>query len=63
MDRTTNREIEKVKFLEEIDGICKKYNLSISHEDICGGFIIDVYDEDNIERLKAARFHHRIPIK
>jgi len=27
-------------FLDEIYAICKKYNLSLSHEDCQGGFII-----------------------
>ena len=42
-------------FLNEIENICKKYNLSIGHEDSHGGFIIEDYDDSNIEWLKDAR--------
>ena len=41
-------------FLNEIEQTCKKYNLSISHEDSQGGFIIESYDEYNIKWLKDA---------
>ena len=30
-------------FYDEIDSVCKKYNLSISHEDSQGSFIIENY--------------------
>lgn len=43
---------EVIKFLNEIDNICKKYNLSISHEDGHGEFIIEKYDDYNIRWLK-----------
>lgn len=38
-------------FLKDIDLVCKKHNLSISHEDYHGAFIIEEYDEDNIDWL------------
>lgn len=41
-----------IKFLNEIDNICKKYNFSISHEDSHGGFILEKYDDYNIKWLK-----------
>lgn len=41
-----------IKFLNEIECICKKYNLSISHEDSHGAFIIEKYDEYNIKWLR-----------
>lgn len=41
-------------FLSEIDELCKKYNLSISHEDDHGAFILERYSEFNIKRLKNA---------
>lgn len=34
-----------INFKKEIIEICKKYNLSISHEDCHGGFIITEYNE------------------
>lgn len=43
---------EVINFLNEIDNICKKYNLSISHEDGHGAFIIEKYDSFNIRWLK-----------
>ena len=41
-----------INFLNEIDNICEKYNLSISHEDMHGAFILEKYDEHNIKWLK-----------
>lgn len=41
-------------FLDEIYAICKKYNLSLSHEDCQGGFIIEPYKEANIDWLDVA---------
>lgn len=47
---------EKIKsFLDEIEKLCKKYELSISHEDGGGSFIIEGYDDYNIEWLRSAR--------
>lgn len=43
---------KQIKFLKEIEKICKKHNLSISHEDSSGAFIIEKYNQDNIEWLK-----------
>lgn len=41
-----------INFLNEIDNICKKYNLSISHEDSHGCFILEKYNDYNIKWLK-----------
>lgn len=41
-----------INFLNEIEKICKEYNLSLSHEDTHGAFIIEKYDEYNIKWLK-----------
>ena len=49
--RTPKRMIE---FFEEIERICKKYNFSISHEDEHGSFIIEKFDEQNIQWLNHA---------
>lgn len=47
---------EKVEeFLQEIEEVCRKYNMSISHEDGHGGFIIEKFDEFNIKWLKEAK--------
>ena len=46
---------ENIKeFLNEIEILCKRYNLSISHEDSHGAFQIEKYNELNIEWLKNA---------
>ena len=41
-------------FFTEIEEVCKKYNYSISHEDIGGGFIVKKYNIDDMEWLEAA---------
>jgi hypothetical protein len=52
--------ISKVnEFLEEIINVCKKYKLSISHEDTHGSFIIEDYSEKNIKQLQQARFFNK----
>ena len=57
-DLNKSEEIEQPKemkeFIEEIIKVMKKYNLSISHEDGQGAFIIEKYDEYNIKWLKNA---------
>lgn len=45
---------KQIKFLEDIDLVCKKYNLSISHSDHHGSFEIEEYEDQNIEWLKDA---------
>ncbi|MEE1301719.1 MAG: hypothetical protein UHD64_02960 [Bacteroidales bacterium] len=44
-----------MRFLEDIDMVCKKHNLSISHEDYMGAFLIEEYSEENIHWLFNAR--------
>lgn len=41
-------------FFEDFNNLCKRYNLSISHEDGHGAFILEKYNIDNIEWLEAA---------
>lgn len=41
-------------FIKEIEEVCRKHDMSISHEDGHGAFIIELYDEYNIEWLKSA---------
>ena len=45
-----------IKFLQEIEEVCKKYHLSISHEDGHGSFIIEKYSDYNIEWIKEAMY-------
>lgn len=41
-------------FFKEIEEVCLKYNLSISHEDSHGGFIVEEYNQYNIDWLSCA---------
>lgn len=54
-DKTKLRRVDVPKemedFLNDIKMICKKHNLSIAHEDYHGAFLIEEYDEDNVEWL------------
>ena len=50
-------EEKKEDFLKEIEEVCKKHNLSISHEDSQGAFEIEKYHQQNIEWLKDADFY------
>lgn len=45
---------EVTAFVKEIEGVCKKHNLSISHEDYQGGFIIEPFDKKLMEWFKGA---------
>ena len=50
---------EMEDFLNDIKTICKKHNLSIAHEDYHGAFLIEEYDEDNIEWLFGAGKYYK----
>ena len=41
-------------FLKEYKEICKKYNISLAHEDFQGAFIIQEYEEENIDWVESA---------
>ena len=41
-------------FMKEYEELCIKHGLSLSHEDCEGGFIIDEYNQENVEWVKAA---------
>ena len=43
-----------IKFMQEIEALYKKYDLSIAHQDQGGGFIIEKYSDSNMEWLKDA---------
>lgn len=45
---------EMLNFLSDIESVCRKYNLSISHEDGHGSFIIEEYNESNLRWLANA---------
>ena len=42
------------KFLDDYESLCYRYGLSLSHEDGMGSFVIESYDEGNIEWAKGA---------
>lgn len=46
-----------IQFLKEIAYLYSKYNMSISHEDIHGSFIIENNDDDNLEWLTKAQLN------
>lgn len=53
--KITEEEIKKEEeFLEDIKRVCQKHNRSISHEDGHGAFIIEEYDEFNVNWLEEA---------
>ena len=53
--KVTEEEIKKEKeFFEDIKKVCQKHNRSISHEDGHGAFIIEEYNEFNINCLEEA---------
>ena len=41
-------------FVDELDLLCKKYDISISHEDVHGAFIIENYSAQNIEMIRKS---------
>lgn len=41
-------------FIEEIVSVYRKHGLSISHEDGHGAFVIESFDETNVEWLERA---------
>ena len=46
------RESDIGNFLTEYNAICKKYNISLAHEDKEGSFIFCEYDEENIDWVR-----------
>ena len=45
---------EMESFLKDIDAVCRKHRLSISHEDGQGSFVIEAYKSSNIDWLYNA---------
>ena len=45
---------EYLDFFDDIEKVCKKHNLSISHQDEHGSFMIEEFDEHNIKWLRGA---------
>lgn len=45
---------KQIKFMEELEALYKKYDLSIAHQDQGGAFIIEKYSDLNMEWMKEA---------
>lgn len=56
MKKITSKQIQN--FLNDIEEVCKKHGLSISHEDGHGGFMIEEFDEELMDWLNEATNHH-----
>ena len=54
IDRNMNNKERIESFMKEYEELCIRHGLSLGHEDYEGGFIIDEYDADNVEWVKAA---------
>jgi cob(I)alamin adenosyltransferase len=66
-DKTENKHINMPKemndFLKDIQEVCIKHGLSISHKDVLGDFEIEEYSLDNINWLFAATKSYKEPNK
>jgi len=49
-----------ISFLSEFEQLCKKHNLSIAHEDTHGAFIIEEFNQFNIDWIKEASLNIEI---
>ena len=47
-------EYKPYQFIDTICDVCKDYGFSISHEDSHGSFIIEKYNDTNIDRFRNA---------
>ncbi len=54
-DYIKNKDIDE--FLVEIQGVCKKHNFSISHEDLNNSFYIQEYSEFSMGWLMSAEIN------
>lgn len=54
MNETETNKMKVKEFIDEIVEVCKKHQLSISHEDFQGGFIIEPFKERNIRWFRDA---------
>ena len=43
-----------IEFMQELEALYKKYDLSISHQDSQGAFIIEKYSDFNMDWMKEA---------
>jgi hypothetical protein len=45
------------EFFDDLEAVCKKHHVSISHEDDQGAFKIVQYSEFYMQWMRAARYH------
>lgn len=45
---------EILDFFDGLEKLCRAHNISISHEDAQGGFVLEKYDQKNMEWIKNA---------
>ena len=51
---------DKMKsFFNDVEKLCRRYDLSIAHEDGNGGFLIEEYSQQNIEWLRDASKNYK----
>ena len=46
--------VRRKAFLADVEALMRKHNVSISHEDGHGAFVLEDFDESNLEWLRAA---------
>lgn len=51
----TDQEVNIDCFFIELERLCKKYNISITHEDYHGAFILEEFDSEKMEYIKLAQ--------
>ena len=56
----SKKEVNTEGFYNELEILFKKYNLSISHEDDNGAFILEEFDEKNLDWLKNAMTYENV---
>lgn len=49
-------------FLDDIDGVFRKHDLSLGHEDSHGGFIVEPFCEYNVEWVRAAALDEEVKL-
>lgn len=54
LESTVEPPNEMKAFLQEIEAVCRKYGLALSHEDECGFFLVKIFDEYEFQRIQNA---------
>lgn len=49
------KDVPTEAFFTELENLLRRHNISFAHEDFEGAFILDVYSDDNVNRMKVAR--------